>query len=129
MPYQRSILLDVDAPSLYDALREVLAPSLEDGTFDVITDREDVEFGIAYRNMLSSSRYHFGIHELDDGLRLEARMWLGGLIGRPHALLRFWTHKGHLDRLLRSIGDKAADIAAADREAELAAAGEPDAAD
>ena len=129
MPFHRSLLFDVDAPSLYDALREMLAPSLQDGTFEVVADREDEEFEIAYRNIVSSSRYHFGIQELEEGTRLEAQLWLGGLIGVPQSLLRFWSHKGHLDRLLRNVGDRAAEIAAADQAAESAADGEPEASD
>ncbi len=124
MPFHRSIELGVDAPTLYDAVREVVLPNVEEGPFGVTVEREDEEFGIGYDSMLSSSRYHFEIHELDEGTRLEARLWIGGVFGPLHTLLRVWSHNRHLDKLLRGIEKKAEAIAAADRAAE--AAGDPD---
>ena len=124
MPFQRSIDLDVDAPTLYDAVREVVLPNVEEGPFGVIAEREDEVFGIGYDSMLSSSRYHFEIEELEEGTRLEARLSIGGVFGPLHTLLRVWSHNRHLDKLLRGIEKKAEEIAAADRAAE--SAGDPD---
>ena len=99
-------------------------PNVEEGPFWVTAEREDEEFGIGYESRLSSSRYHFEIEELEEGTRLEARLWIGGVFGPLHTVLRLWSHNRHLDKLLRGIANKAEEIAAADRAAE--SAGDPD---
>jgi hypothetical protein len=126
MPFHRSIELDVDAPTLYDALREVVLPNVEEGPFWVTVEREDEEFGIGFESRLSSSRYHFEIEEIEEGTRLEARLWIGGVFGPLHTVLRIWSHNRHLDKLLSGIATKAEEIAAADRAAESAADPDPE---
>lgn len=108
---------------MYDALRETVAPSVDgEGPFEITSEREDEEFGIAYDNRFSSSRYLFRIEEVEEGTRLEATLRLGGLIGPFHSRLRFWSHNRHLDKLLRGIGGRAEEIADLDRLAESEAA-------
>ena len=112
---------------MYDALRETVAPSLDGGgPFEITAECEDEEFGIAYRSMLSSSRYHFYIQEVEEGTQLEATLRLGGVIGPLHSFLRFWSHNRHLDKLLGGIGKRAEEIAALDRMVESGEAGESD---
>ena len=120
MPFRRDIVLDADPATTYAALREVVAPNLEEGPFEITVDDPEVEFGIAYLSMLSSARYRFNIEAVEQGTRLEARLWLGGLVGPLQSALRFWTHNRHLERLLAGIEREAAAIQkedAADAEA------------
>ena len=125
MPFRRDIVLHADPATTYDALREVLAPNLEEGPFEITMDEPEVEFGIAYLNMLSSSHYRFNIEVVEEGTRLEARLWLGGLVGPLQSALRFWTHNRHLERLLAGVEREAATILEEDAANAEAAAAEP----
>ena len=114
MPFRRDIVLDADPATTYDALREVVAPNLEGNLFEITVDEPDVEFGIAYIHLISSSHYRFSIEPLENGTRLEARMWLGGLIGPLQSILRFWTHNRHLEKLLDGVDRRVLTIQAQD---------------
>ena len=90
--------------------------------FEITVDEQDAEFGIAYMNAFSSSHYRFTIQEMEDGTRVEARLWLGGLVGPIHSLLRFWTHNRHLEQLLAGVERKATALAEEDAAADDAEA-------
>ena len=106
MPFRREILLEADPATTYDALREVVAPNLESDLFEITVDEPDVEFGIAYVHFISSSHYRFSIEELEEGTRLEAQLWLGGLVGPFQSMLRFWSHNRHLEKILDGVEQK-----------------------
>jgi len=110
MPFRRDIVLDANPATTYDALREMVAPNLDDGAFEITVDEPDVEFGIAYMHLISSSHYRFNIESVEEGTRLEAELWLGGLIGPLHSMLRFWSHNRHLEKLLDGVERKATAI-------------------
>ena len=100
MPFTREIVLDADPAVAYDALRTVVQPNVDIGSFEVTIDEPPDDYGIAYLNPLSSSHYRFHFEPVSEGTRVEARLWLGGLLGPMQSLFRFRSHGKHLDQLL-----------------------------
>ena len=105
----RSLRIACDARRAYAAAVGVLTPHTEEGAFHVVEDAPPRSYGIAWRGPLSSARYRFILSDEGTGggeTLVTATLWLGGLLGPLHRLLRRRGNRDHLDELLRAVKER-----------------------
>ena len=87
----------------YDAIRTVLAPHLDIGTFTVYLDEPGKSYGISSRTMAGSAHYRFELEQNDGGTRLRIILRLSGFLGPIHMVLRRKGNKRHINHLIDTI--------------------------
>ena len=100
MPFRRETQVDANPLTTYEAVRTVLSPHVEGGSFLVWEDEPGAFYGIASRTTTGSARYRFALEPHDAGTRIEGTLWLGGIVGPLHSLLRRGGNRRHVDDLL-----------------------------
>ena len=109
MAIRRSLRIDRDPHTVDAAVQAALAKHIEDGAYEVTEHEPAHRYGIGWHGPLAAARYRFEIEELADqsdgttAVELHATLWLGGVLGPLHALVRWRGNRNHLDRLLESM--------------------------
>ncbi|MCZ6707866.1 MAG: hypothetical protein O7A71_07975 [Chloroflexi bacterium] len=107
MAVERSMFIDAHPDDAYDAAREFLSAQVEDGAFAVYEDVPGERWGIKWRGLLASSRYLFEFRDEGSGTTVDAKLWLSGLMGPVHSLVRRRGNRSHIDGILRGVKDLA----------------------
>ena len=100
MPVRREAHIDADPQAAYEAVRNVLSPHVERGSFLVWEDDPGAFYGIASKSAAGSARYRFALESRDNGTHIEGTLWLGGILAPLHAVLRRRGNRKHVDDLL-----------------------------
>lgn len=107
MAVERSTFIDAPPDDAYDAAREFLSAQVEDGAFAVYEDVPGERWGIKWSGLLASSRYLFEFRGEGSGTTVDAKLWLSGLMGPVHSLVRRRGNRTHIDGILRGVKDLA----------------------
>ncbi|MEE9277200.1 MAG: hypothetical protein V3V06_02215 [Dehalococcoidia bacterium] len=107
MPIRRAIRIQSDPRTTYDAARELLLKHVEKGAFIVTEDEPPHVYGIGWQGPLASARYRFDIEADGAETRVQGALWLGGMLGPLHSLLRRRSNNKHVDLLLDHIKQRA----------------------
>ena len=100
MPVRRETQIDADQQTSYEAVRKVLSPHVERGSFLVWEDDPGAFYGIASKSAAGSARYRFALEARDVGTHIEGTLWLGGILAPLHSVLRHRGNRKHIDDLL-----------------------------
>ena len=103
MAVERSTFIDAPPDDAYDAAREFLSAQVEDGAFAVYEDVPGERWGIKWSGLLASSRYLFEFRDEGSGTTVDAKLWLSGLMGPVHSLVRRRGNRSHIDGILRGV--------------------------
>ncbi len=103
MAVERSTVVEASPHDAYEGVRELLDVQIEMGAFRVREDEPGREWGIIWKGPLASSRYLFRFEPVGESTKVEATLWLGGLLGPVHMLLRRRGNRKHIDRILSDL--------------------------
>ncbi len=103
MSVERSTVVEASPLAAYEAVRELLNTQIEMGAFKVREDAPGREWGLFWRGPLASSRYLFRFYLEGESTRVEATLWLGGVLGPLHMVLRHRGNRKHVDRILADL--------------------------
>ncbi len=103
MAVERSTFIDAPPDDAYDAAREFLSAQVEDGAFAVYEDVPGERWGIKWSGLLASSRYLFEFRDEGSGTTVDAKLWLSGLMGPVHSLVRRRGNRSHIDGILLGV--------------------------
>lgn len=91
----------------YLAVRQLLGKHVEDGAFKVREDEPGRAWGMAWEGPLATSRYLFRFEPEGDGTVVDAELWLGGLLGPVHSVLRRRGNRVHIESILSDLQSRA----------------------
>ena len=103
MAVERSTVVEASPQEAYEAVRELLDVQIELGAFKVREDDPAREWGIFWKGPLASSRYLFRFSRQGESTRVDATLWLGGLLGPVHMVLRRRGNRKHVDQILSDL--------------------------
>ncbi len=103
MPVQAETFVDASPGETYESTRDLLHGHIESGAFKVLEDDPAREWGIFWKGPIASSRYLFVFRGQDGGTQVEATLWLGGVLGPVHNLLRRRGNRTHIEKILRDL--------------------------
>ncbi len=100
MPVRREAHIQARPQASYEAVRKVLSPHVDRGSFLVWEDEPGAFYGIASQSAAGSARYRFALTPHEGGTHIEGTLWLGGILAPLHSLLRRRGNRKHVDELL-----------------------------
>lgn len=103
MAVERSTVVDGSPQEAYEAVRALLNVQIEMGAFKVREDDPGREWGLLWKGPLASSRYLFRFQREGESTRVDATLWLGGVLGPVHMVLRRRGNRKHVDRILADV--------------------------